>query len=253
VGTTSSANDDNTLKTRRANIGTSEEVGLQIGSKIRAPSVVPPYRTATMEQRPVAVGYSPAVKFIPFVPVPVPVPVSVLAVALALWSAPSPALAQDGERSVLRQLYGDLAFEVRTKGQGSLTVGVADSRTTLVFTLMATDLRRWSDSAARVLAARAPRRGQTARWEAVVSGPGITAGSMALARTIAPGDTTLVLLVTDTSFRGMRTTLNMQEARALTAAMKRAANASLPTRAAPLPKARPAVPPRKPPIPPEPR
>lgn len=193
-----------------------------------------------MEQRPAAVGYSPPVNSVPLA--------SALAVAiLSLWSAPSVALAQDAERSVLRQLYGDLALEVRTKGQGSLTVGVADARSTLVLTLMATDLRRWSDSAARILVARPPRRGQTAKWEAVVAGPGVAAGSMALARMIAPGDTTLVLLVTDTSFRGMRTSLTMQEARALTVAMKRAANASLPTRPAPLPKAKSAVPPRKPP------
>lgn len=167
-------------------------------------------------------------------------------VALSLWFPLRAAGAQSGLRSVLRQLYGDLAFEVRTRGQGSLTLGVADSRTSLVFNLMATDLRRWSDSATRVLAARPPRRGQTAKWEAVVSGPGVIAGSMALARTITPTDTSIVLLVTDTAFHAVRTTLRMDEARALAAAMKRAANASLPTRPAPLPKA--AVPPKKPPV-----
>ena len=165
--------------------------------------------------------------------------------ALSLWS-PAAAGAQTGVRSVLRQLYGDLAFEGRTQGQGSLTIGVADSRTSLVVTFMATDLRRWSDSAARVLAAR-PRRGATAKWEAVVAGPGVTAGSMSLARSISPTDTTIVLLVTDTSFRAVRTVLSAAEAGALTAAMKRAANASLPTRAAPLPRATPAPSPKKPP------
>ena len=167
--------------------------------------------------------------------------------ALSLWS-PVTARAQTGVRSVLRQLYGDLAFEARTKGQGSLTVGVADSRTSLVVTFMAIDLRRWSDSAVRVLAARPPRRGQPAKWEAVVAGPGVTAGSMSLARSISPTDTTIVLLVTDTSFRAVRTTLSATEATALAAAMKRAANASLPTRAAPSSKATPAPPPKKPPI-----
>jgi hypothetical protein len=180
------------------------------------------------------------VKFIPRL--------SVLALsALSLWS-PAPAGAQTGERSLLRQLYGDLAFEVRTRGQGSLTVGVADSRTSLVFTVLATDLRRWADSAARVLAARPSRRGVSVKWEAVVAGPGVVAGSMSLARSISPTDTTIVLLVTDTSFHAVRTTLDATEARALAAAMKRAANASLPTRAAPLPKAAPATPPKKPPI-----
>jgi hypothetical protein len=73
----------------------------------------------------------------------------------------------------MRQLYGDLAFEARTRGQGSLTLGVADSRTSLVVNFMAVDLRRWSDSAVRVLTAHPPRRGQAAKWEAVVAGPGV--------------------------------------------------------------------------------
>ena len=123
-----------------------------------------------------------------------------------------------------------------------MTVGAADSRTSVVITLLAIDLRRWSDSATRMLAAR-PRRGQSVKWEASVTGPGVTAGSMSLARNIAPGDTSLVLLVTDTSFHAVRTRLSMEDARALTAAMKRAANASLPTRPPPLPKAAPRKPP----------
>jgi len=201
-----------------------------------------------MEQHRVSTGYSSAVKFISRVP-------SLAAAFLSLWSPVSAADAQEGQRSLLRQLYGDLAFEVRTRGQGSVTVGVADARTSLAFSLMATDLRRWSDSVTRVLAARPPRRGQSAKWEAVVAGPGVVAGSMALARTITPGDTTIILLATDTAFRGVRTTLTLEEARALAAAMKRAANASLPTRAPPLPKAQPkqtVPPPKKPPPPPDP-
>jgi hypothetical protein len=164
---------------------------------------------------------------------------------LSLWWPPARAEAQSGVRSVLRQLYGDLAFEVRTRGQGAMTFGVADSRTSLVFTVMATDLRRWADSATRMLAARPPRRGQTATWDASVAGPGVAAGSMSLSRTISPTDTSIILLVTDTAFRALRTPLRMDEARALAAAMKRAANASLPTRPAPIPKA--ATPPKKPP------
>jgi hypothetical protein len=138
-------------------------------------------------------------------------------------------------------LYGDLAVEVRTSSPGALTMAVADGRLSLVVNLMAQDVTRWSDSASKILAARPPRRGTTATWEAVVAGPGVSAGSMSLARQIAPGDTVLVLLVTDASFQGVRSTLTMVDARALVAAMKRAAAASL----------RPAVPPakRRPPAP----
>ena len=171
--------------------------------------------------------------------------------AASLWSPGATAVAQAPERSVLRQLYGDLAFEVRTKGQGSVLMGVADARTSLAFTLLAIDLRKWSDSASRVLAARPPRKGGYVKWEAVVAGPGTAAGSMSLARTINPTDTSIILLVTDTAFRGVRTALSMDEARALTAAMKRAAMASLPTTVPPMTKAPPATkaPPKKPPPP----
>jgi hypothetical protein len=77
---------------------------------------------------------------------------------------------------------------------------------------------------------------------------------MSLARTITATDTTIVLLVTDTSFHAVRTPLSAEDAKALAAAMKRAANASLPTRAAPLPKSTTppktaTPPPKKPPAP----
>ena len=165
-------------------------------------------------------------KFVPFV--------SALSALLSLWS-PVPAAAQETQRSLLRALYGDLAFEVRTKGQGTVTLAVADDRTQIVVSLMSIDLRRWSDSAARVLAARPPRKGNYVKWEAVVEGPGTVAGSMSLARSILPNDTTLVLLVTDSAFRAVRSELTMEDARAITGAMRRAALASLPTRPPPIP------------------
>ena len=164
---------------------------------------------------------------------------------LSLWSpgatAVAQTVAQTPERSLLRQLYGNLAFEVRTKGQGSVLMGVADDRTSLAFSLLAVDLRRWSDSASRVLAARPPKKGTYVRWEAVVAGPGVSAGSMSLARMINPTDTSIILLVTDTAFRGVRTVLSMDEAKALTGAMKRAALASLPTTVPPMKQAAPAT------------
>lgn len=195
-----------------------------------------------MEQAPHVGRYFQAVKFIPRA--------SALAfLVLSLWSprgtahaqAPEQVSTKTPERSLLRQLYGNLAFELRTKGQGSILMGVADDRTSLAFSLLAVDLRRWSDSASRVLAARLPKKGTYVRWEAVVAGPGTAAGSMSLARMINPTDTTIILLVTDTAFRAVRTPLSMEEARALTAAMKRAAMASLPTTVPPMQKAPPAT------------
>ncbi len=181
----------------------------------------------------------------------IPIGSALAGLVASLWF-PATAWAQP-QRSLLRQLYGDLAFEVRTRGQGSVTLAAADSRTQIIVTLTSTDLRRWSDSAARVLAARPPRRGRYVKWEAVVEGPGTVAGSMSLARSILPNDTNVVLLVTDSAFRAVRTELSLEDAKALTGAMRRAALASLPTRPRPLPSTKapagkaPAPAPKKPP------
>ncbi len=148
-----------------------------------------------------------------------------LAAALSLCSPQQ--VPQSPERLLLRQLYGDLAVEVRTKVPGTLILAAADARSSLVLTLLATDARRWADSAARILAAPAPGRGRSATWEAEVAGPGVSAGSISLSRRVAPGDTAIVLLVTDASFQGVRTELTMENARALTQAMRRAAAASV--------------------------
>lgn len=176
----------------------------------------------------------------------IPIGSALLGLVASLWF-PATARAQP-QRSLLRQLYGDLAFEVRTRGQGSVTLAAADSLTQIVVTLTSIELRRWSDSAARVLAARPPRRGNYVKWEAVVEGPGTVAGSMSLARSILPNDTNLVLLVTDTAFRAVRTELSMEDAKALAGAMRRAALASLPTKPPPMPTTK-APPTRSPPTP----
>lgn len=216
-------------------------MGFHIITKIRIHSAVSPYgRGAYVGTSARTCRVTSVVNFVPRS--------IVLVAALSLWSAPE-ALAQTGQRSLLSQLYGDLAFEARTRGQGSLTLGVADARTSVVITLMATDLRRWSDSATKILAARVRRRGETARWDASVAGPGVVAGSMSLSRTITPTDTTIVLLVTDTSFRAVRTELQPSEAVSLAAAMKRAAASSMPPRVVP-PAAKTTAPPVQPKKPP---
>jgi hypothetical protein len=144
---------------------------------------------------------------------------------LSLWSSAAPG--QAGERVLLRQLYGDLALEVRAGAQGAMRIGAADGQRSIAVSVIARDLKLWADSATKLLAARPPGRGKSAQWEAVVAGPGVAAGSMALARNITPADTSIALLVTDPQFVGVRTVLTMPEARSLVAAIRRAANAAL--------------------------
>ena len=57
VGITSNASDANTWKTRREDIGTSEDESLRIRTKIRGLSVVPPYGDAMMEHATAVSGY----------------------------------------------------------------------------------------------------------------------------------------------------------------------------------------------------
>lgn len=139
-------------------------------------------------------------------------------VALSLWSHGLPAQATG--QVLVRQLVGDLAVDVRAGDPGVLRIGAADANRSVALTVLATDLRRWADSANRVLAARAPGRGRTARWESVVAGPGVTAGSMSLARSF-PGDT-LILLITNAEFEAVRSRLSIEEARGFVGALRRA-------------------------------
>lgn len=148
------------------------------------------------------------------------------ATAMAAFGS-SLAEAQTGGRSFLRQIYGELAVEVRSTSANSLRIGVADGRTSLTITVLARDLRRWADSASRVLAARRAGRDDTTRFQAMVEGPGVSAGSMTLSRTITATDTVVSFFVADAEFQTLRTVVDDAEARTLVAAMRRAANAML--------------------------
>jgi hypothetical protein len=162
----------------------------------------------------------------------------ILSAAASLWS-PS-AAAQTPDAALLRQLYGELAFDVRAGDAGALRIGVADSSRSITLTLLAADLRKWADSATRILRARPARRGQAASWDAVVRGPGLAAGSIALTRSVSAKDTVIALLVTNDEFVAVRTNLTAAESSALAGAMKRAATTVLAPRKPPGPRPSPA-------------
>jgi hypothetical protein len=178
--------------------------------------------------------------------------------AIVLFAAlsvlhPVRAPAQVSAPVLVRQMYGDVAIELR-RGEGTaIHLGAADATHSLDLLLLAADVRRWADSATRVLAAHPKAKAPSARWETTLEEPGVRSGSIALSRTITPGDTVIALLIADTDFEQIRTTLDAAEAKAFVAAMKRAAasvSASRPPR--PPRKARPlaraeagSVPPRR--------
>ncbi len=141
--------------------------------------------------------------------------------ALAFGTAESGA--QQAGTVLLRQLYGDLAFDIRMGTAGAVQMGIADSTRSVTITVLARDLQLWADSVNRILSARPPRRNRKAEWNATVRGPGVAAGTMALTRNVNGKDTTTTLLVTDADFMAVRTRLSTVEARSLMAAMRRVA------------------------------
>ncbi|HSA56472.1 MAG TPA: hypothetical protein VLE53_12265 [Gemmatimonadaceae bacterium] len=157
-----------------------------------------------------------------------PLALTVLVTLVTSVFGSSLAAAQVGGRSFLRQIYGDLAVEVRSAPANALRIGAANGERSLTVTVLARDLRRWADSATRILAARAVVRRDTTRFQAMVEGPGVSAGSMTLSRTLSANDTVITLFVADAEFQSVRTVVSAEEARALVGAMRRAANAVLP-------------------------
>jgi hypothetical protein len=139
----------------------------------------------------------------------------------------SPARAQEPGRALLRQLYGDVALVVHTAPGAAVRIGADDGRKSITTTLLARDLRRWADSASKILAARRPRRDQSVRWRAVAEGPGVAAGSMTLSRSIEGEDTTITFFLADPQFESIRVDIAPAEAQALVRAMRRAADAVL--------------------------
>jgi hypothetical protein len=147
--------------------------------------------------------------------------------AALLATGSSHARAQESGRALLRQLYGDVAVVVHSAPAAAVRVGADDGKKSVTITLLARDLRRWADSASKILAARPARRGASARWRAIAEGPGVAAGSMTLSRSIAEGDTTITFFVADPEFESIRVDIAAEEARALVRAMRRVANTVL--------------------------
>ena len=128
---------------------------------------------------------------------------------------------------LLRQLYGELALDVRAADASAMRVTVADASHSVALILRARDIRTWADSANRILAARPKGKPPAGRWEAAVEEPGTRSGSMGLTRTINGKDTVIAVYFADSALTRVRTTLDAYEARNFVGAMKKAAGTYL--------------------------
>lgn len=144
--------------------------------------------------------------------------------AVAVTALASAAAVPQGSRGILlRQLYGELALDVRVADAANMHVTVADASKSVALLLRARDVRQWADSANRVLAGRARGKPPAGRWEAVVEEPGTRSGSMGLSRRIDGKDTVITVYFADSALTMVRGTLDSYEARALVGAFKKAA------------------------------
>ena len=158
--------------------------------------------------------------------------------------------AQGKPDALLRQLYGDLAIEVRSAGGGGIYVGAADSSKSIAVILRAADVRKWADSATRVRNARLRGKEVSGRWQATVEEPGVRSGSMMISRTIDGPDSVIAIVLADDSLASVRKVMDIDDAEAFVGAMKRVATRVVAQQkpVAKPPVKAPAKPPAKPPM-----
>lgn len=148
---------------------------------------------------------------------------------------------QAKEPTVIRTLLGDVALELRTTGDGTLSIGAAGVLRSLALDVRATDARRWADSAARLLEPYRRRTGRSRRAapdeivhaRVVLEEPGIGAGSFVLARVDSAATRSWVLFASDAEYDGVRQPLESEDASTLIKLVKRAALAAMPRSARP--------------------
>ena len=125
-------------------------------------------------------------------------------------------------------MVGDAAIEVRVAEDGQLRLAVADADKVLVLTVRASDAKRWADSVALVVRAKAPSRRVSKEWRVMLEEPGLQAGSMTLTRRDGEVGSRWSLYLADKEFEEIRVGISPDEARALLAAVQRSVNVVLP-------------------------
>jgi hypothetical protein len=137
--------------------------------------------------------------------------------------------AQSHDVTTGRLLFGEVAFEIRTTSDLMVRVGAADRARTITLLFLARDVKRWSDSASRLLTA-GPRRASlgAVKSTATLDEPGIESGALTLTRTREGKEERWSLYVADRDFEGVRASIERDDVRALIGQLRRAAASVLP-------------------------
>jgi hypothetical protein len=139
------------------------------------------------------------------------------------------AFAQTHDLTTGRLLFGEVAVEIRTTSDLMVRVGAADGTQTITLLLLARDVKRWADSASRLLNIRPPRPSLVKqKWTATLDEPGIEAGALTLTKTREGKAERWSLYVADREFKGVGAAIERDEVRALIGQLRRASASVLP-------------------------
>lgn len=142
----------------------------------------------------------------------------------------APELGAQPARPPIRSFFGDVAIVLRPASDGTIGIGVAGAARTLTLTVRATDARRWTDSATKLLVPP-PRRARRARVpndsvqrvRVVLEEPGVGTGALVLSRIDSAGVRQFLLFADDAELKPVRQPLETEEARTFVRQLRRAA------------------------------
>ena len=156
-----------------------------------------------------------------------------LAASLVVAIPLGPAHGQRDEPTIARTMVSDLAVEVRLTDDSRLRVGAGDGDHAITLTVMPKDARRWVDAVTRLAALRRRKALPDTQWSVALEEPGIEAGALTVTRRWRSGESSWSLLLASKDFEQIRRPLELDEVRALAAAVRRGGDELAPPEAKP--------------------
>jgi hypothetical protein len=158
-------------------------------------------------------------------------PLRLTALLLLAVTGASPAQTPDTLATVARTMYGDMAVIVQVR-PNQVRLAIDNGTHNLFLSFVGTDVRRWSDSTARILTRRR-RRGDDAAWRSAMFEPGLRSGTASLTLRPDSGGTSYTLFFADDSLRSVRGALRAADAVAFTRILRNASTMALGGRSVP--------------------